>query len=169
MALYEQWTNLCDTANYSQEAQAAYWSEYFEAETQNYKKILANSEKLYEGTMAELAKEFDMTPVVFCGFMDGINTSLVEEYKIEDLEETTPVALKIDFEKLFYNMLEAKAKWLSGLKEWNGVLSEETRRAITKTWRLDHQAVSEKTVGRNDPCPCGSGKKYKKCCGKNVD
>jgi len=24
----------------------------------------------------------------------------------------------------------------------------------------------EKTVGRNDPCPCGSGKKYKKCCGK---
>ncbi|MDD2759927.1 MAG: SEC-C metal-binding domain-containing protein [Methylomonas sp.] len=24
--------------------------------------------------------------------------------------------------------------------------------------------TSEKTVGRNDPCPCGSGKKYKKCC-----
>lgn len=26
----------------------------------------------------------------------------------------------------------------------------------------------EKKVGRNDPCPCGSGKKYKKCCGKNA-
>lgn len=26
----------------------------------------------------------------------------------------------------------------------------------------------EAKVGRNDPCPCGSGKKYKKCCGKNV-
>ena len=26
--------------------------------------------------------------------------------------------------------------------------------------------VTEKKVGRNDPCPCGSGKKYKKCCGK---
>ena len=24
-----------------------------------------------------------------------------------------------------------------------------------------------KKVGRNDPCPCGSGKKYKNCCGKN--
>lgn len=23
-----------------------------------------------------------------------------------------------------------------------------------------------RTVGRNDPCPCGSGKKYKKCCGE---
>jgi len=27
--------------------------------------------------------------------------------------------------------------------------------------------VSEKVAGRNDPCPCGSGKKYKKCCGAN--
>ena len=25
--------------------------------------------------------------------------------------------------------------------------------------------VAEKKPGRNDPCPCGSGKKYKKCCG----
>jgi preprotein translocase subunit SecA len=25
--------------------------------------------------------------------------------------------------------------------------------------------LSEKKAGRNDPCPCGSGKKYKKCCG----
>ena len=25
---------------------------------------------------------------------------------------------------------------------------------------------SEEKVGRNDPCPCGSGKKYKKCCGQ---
>jgi uncharacterized protein YecA (UPF0149 family) len=23
-------------------------------------------------------------------------------------------------------------------------------------------------VGRNDPCPCGSGKKFKKCCGRNL-
>jgi preprotein translocase subunit SecA len=28
------------------------------------------------------------------------------------------------------------------------------------------KASSEKKVGRNDPCPCGSGKKYKKCCGR---
>ena len=25
--------------------------------------------------------------------------------------------------------------------------------------------ITEKTAGRNDPCPCGSGKKFKKCCG----
>ena len=28
------------------------------------------------------------------------------------------------------------------------------------------QAKADSTPGRNDPCPCGSGKKYKKCCGK---
>jgi preprotein translocase subunit SecA len=27
---------------------------------------------------------------------------------------------------------------------------------------------AKQTVGRNDPCPCGSGKKYKKCCGRNA-
>lgn len=31
------------------------------------------------------------------------------------------------------------------------------------------QRRSEEKVGRNDPCPCGSGKKYKKCCGMNKD
>jgi uncharacterized protein YecA (UPF0149 family) len=34
--------------------------------------------------------------------------------------------------------------------------------------------IAEKTtraspkIGRNEPCPCGSGKKYKKCCGKGA-
>lgn len=38
------------------------------------------------------------------------------------------------------------------------------------TWRLRRDAKSTPAtpkVGRNDPCPCGSGKKYKKCCGLN--
>jgi len=30
----------------------------------------------------------------------------------------------------------------------------------------DEPVVTTGKVGRNDPCPCGSGKKYKKCCGK---
>ena len=63
-------------------------------------------------------------------------------------------------------MLNAKAKWLYELKEWNDVLTEEKRTEITRAWREAQQAVSTTTVGRNDPCPCGSGKKYKKCCGK---
>jgi len=38
--------------------------------------------------------------------------------------------------------------------------------------RLNHsdneeEAIGEKKIARNDPCPCGSGKKYKQCCGKS--
>ena len=64
-------------------------------------------------------------------------------------------------------MLEAKAKWLYTLPEWDDIYSAEKCREIREKWRLDKQAVSNK-VGRNDPCPCGSGKKYKKCCGKDA-
>ena len=41
-----------------------------------------------------------------------------------------------------------------------------TQGGITPTARPT-PAKAEKKVGRNDPCPCGSGKKYKKCCGAN--
>ena len=168
MALYDTWKAMAEAQQTSAEAYNAYWNEYFAAETENYKKILADTSKVYEGALKDVAAEFGMTPVVFTGFIDGINTSLRSAYEVETLEEDTQIKLDIDFEKLYFNMLEAKAKWLSSLKEWDGVLSEEKRREIAKEWRASKQAVSEKTVGRNDPCPCGSGKKYKKCCGANL-
>ena len=30
------------------------------------------------------------------------------------------------------------------------------------------QPIRKKKIGRNEPCPCGSGKKYKNCCGRNA-
>lgn len=32
--------------------------------------------------------------------------------------------------------------------------------------QIEGKKTAQKKIGRNDPCPCGSGKKYKKCCGK---
>ena len=167
MALYEQWQQMAELQQ-TPEMQHAYWSEYFEAEAANYKKILADSQKVYSGKLSELAETFGMTPVVFTGFLDGINESLKNSYTIAELTEDSDISLDVDFEKLFYNMLDAKAKWLWTLPEWEGVLPEEKRKAITREWRASQQAVSQKTVGRNDPCPCGSGKKYKNCCGKTA-
>ena len=127
-----------------------------------------NRDTKFQGKLEELAKEFDMDPVVFCGFMDGINTSLVNGYDVECLEETSDIVLDVDFEKLFYNMLEAKAKWLYTLPEWNDVLPLEKRQEITRAWRKSKQVINDQKIGRNDPCPCGSGLKYKKCCGKSA-
>ncbi len=53
-----------------------------------------------------------MSSEVFTGFMDGINDSLTSGYEVEKLEEDSEIELKLDFEKLYYNMLDAKAKWL---------------------------------------------------------
>ena len=164
MALYDDWKQMCEMAQTPQQ-QTAFWKEYFDMETENYKKILDDTSVVYEGTLSELADQFDMNSVVFTGFLDGINTSLKKELKIESLKESSKIKLDIDLEKLYFNMLDAKAKWLYPLPQWDNILTEEKRNSIRKEWRASKQAVSEKTVGRNDPCPCGSGKKYKKCCG----
>ena len=108
-----------------------------------------------------------MDEVTFLGFLDGINTSLKQELDLESLESSTAISLDVDFEKLYFNMLDAKADWLYHLKEWDGVLSEEKRHEITKEFRASKVFVKTENIGRNDPCPCGSGKKYKKCCGKD--
>ena len=48
-------------------------------------------------------------------------------------------------------------------KEQKAAAARDTREARQEPVR------AEKTVGRNDPCPCGSGQKYKNCCGKNKE
>lgn len=122
---------------------------------------------MYSGELSGLAETFGMDEVTFIGFLDGINTSLKQEIDLESLESSTVISLDVDFEKLYFNMLDAKADWLYHLKEWDDVLSEEKRHEITKEFRASKVFVKQETVGRNDPCPCGSGKKYKKCCGKD--
>ena len=166
MTLYEQWQQMCNMAQTPQQLQE-YWNSYFAMETENYKKMLDDVSIVHKGTLADLAKEFDMTDVVFTGFIDGINSSLSHEpYVLEELTPESEISLDIDLEKLFYNMVDCKANWLYNLPQWDNILTREKRDELIRAWRKSGQAVSQKTVGRNDPCPCGSGKKYKKCCGK---
>ena len=42
---------------------------------------------------------------------------------------------------------------------------DENIRDLEELQKTQIRAVSSKKANRNDPCPCGSGKKYKKCCG----
>lgn len=101
------------------------------------------------------------------GFLDGINDSLKTPNPIEEMTEDTEVSLDYDPEKLYYNMVAAKADWLYGLSEWNPILTEERRKELYKEQKASGTVRVEKKPGRNDPCPCGSGKKYKFCCGRN--
>lgn len=163
MALYNEWK---DTA-YSQSTQEEYnkfWGEYLPKEQKNYEYILENKDEVIEGSLAELSDKFNMDKITFTGFLDGINTSLINELDMDNLAEDSNINLKVDFEKLYYNMLEAKADWLYNLPQWDDILSPERRKEIKKDYNSTKTVVKGEKIGRNDPCPCGSGKKYKKCC-----
>lgn len=146
----------------------AFWKKYGKIEKDIYSKLLASHNNKIEGTVKELAEHYNTPVVLFVGFLDGINESLKQQIDIENITEDTEIHSEIDYEKLYFNMLDSKADYLYNLKQWDGIFSIEKRKQIRKQWRDSKTIVKPKKVGRNDPCPCGSGKKYKKCCGKAV-
>ena len=144
------------------------WQAYFLKEKEIYKELLKNPDEEVKGTVKELAEKYGTTISFMTGFLDGINESLVEPNPIETMEEDTEVSLKFDKEKLYMNMVDAEADWLYGLEEWNDIFDEETRKELYKRQKQSTTIVKGERVYPTDPCPCGSGKKYKKCCGKNA-
>ena len=166
MSLYEQWRELAEQQRTEREM-SEFWDAYFKKERDVYQKILADRDAELTGTVTEFAAKHSLTEMEAAGFLDGINDSLEQPFTLEQLEPDTILDGKIDFEKLYRNMLRAKAPWLYELSEWDGILSGEKRHEITRDFRNENTYFAEKTPGRNDPCPCGSGKKYKNCCGKN--
>ncbi len=167
MALLENWQKIAYNQNQTQADLQRFWQKYFLLEKGIYEKLLDDPDTEVKGTVKELADKYEIDVMPMVGFLDGINESLVTPNPIETMEEDTVVSLKFDKEKLFKNMIDAKADWLYGLPQWEKIFDEDTRKSLTKEAKTMHTIVrSEKKVGRNDPCPCGSGKKYKFCCGK---
>jgi len=165
MTLFEQWRNLIE--NQTDETFRDFWTEYSGAETKIYSAILDNPGENVKGKIGELAAAQEVRPVIYMGFLDGINTSLAGgEIELENLTEESEIELDIDLEKLFYNMLAAEAEYLYTLPQWENILSEDKIKEIVKAFKRSKTVVKGEKIGRNDPCPCGSGKKYKKCCGR---
>ncbi len=165
MSLYKEWTKLIEEQ--TDATFEKFWEEYAGAESKIYADILSNKKQHIEGTFEELAKSYEVRPVMFMGFLDGIQSSLEKSQNLEKMKETDKVSMDIIWEKLFYNMINAEADHLYGLEEWENIYTVEERKEIADKWRRSRTVVKEKTPGRNDPCPCGSGKKYKNCCGRN--
>lgn len=169
MTILENWRNLAYGDELDEKGKEALWSAYFSVEKGIYEHILTKPEEVVEGTVEELAERYGTDIQTMTGFLDGINESLNGyENPIETMDKTTVVKIEIDPEKLYYNMVEAKAEWLYELPQWNSILTEEKRKELFKKQKASGTIVKEAKVGRNDPCPCGSGKKYKKCCGRNL-
>ena len=165
MALLEQWRSMAYNEQADRNELQSFWRRYFEKETSVYEKLLTNPDEEVKGTVKELADKFGIELMAMVGFLDGIDDSLVTPNPIDTMEEDTVVSLKFDKAKLYKNMVRAKADWLYELPQWEKIFTEEERKALYKEQKESTTIRVGKKIGRNDPCPCGSGRKYKQCCG----
>ncbi len=165
MSLFKEWNDLFESQD--DKSFRKFWEEYCDAEIKLYTEILKSPETKMEGKLGETAEKFGIRPVIFMGFLDGIQTSLKNPFDLKQMTEDSEFSLDIDFRELFKNMHKADAEHLYTIAEWNNVYSDEELQEIYDEFRRSRTVVKEKKPGRNDPCPCGSGKKYKNCCGKN--
>ena len=166
MALLDEWKKIAYNEQLDQNQLQAIWSKYFQEEKDIYAQLLENPDEVVSGTVKELAEKYNVDIMTMTGFLDGIDESLVKANPIEEMTADTEVNLDYDPEKLYYNMVACKAEWLYTLPQWNAILTEERRKELYRKQRSSTTIVKGKKIGRNDPCPCGSGKKYKQCCGR---
>ncbi|MBQ1171622.1 MAG: SEC-C domain-containing protein [Lachnospiraceae bacterium] len=167
MALLDQWKKIAYNENTNKGDLQRFWGDYFKKEQAIYKELLADPDTEVKGTVKELADKFGVTVMEMTGFLDGIQESLVTPNPIDEMEEDTEVSLKFNKELLYKNMVAAEAEWLYGLEEWKEIFDEDKLKTLYKEQKSSQTVVNAPKIYPNDSCPCGSGKKYKKCCGKN--
>lgn len=168
MSLLQEWRESAYSLDINSKEGKLFWNNYFVIEKGIYEKLLSNPDMVEAGTVKQLAEKYGTTIQIMVGVLDGINESLVEPNPIEEMTEDTEVKLDFDNEKLYYNMVGAGAEWLYTLPQWDSLLTEQRRKELYLEQKKSGTVRKDKKIGRNDPCPCGSGKKYKKCCGANV-
>ena len=166
--ILEQWRSIAYDQQADRNKLQRFWANYFNIEKGIYEKLLANPDEVVTGTVKELADKYGLEVLTMVGFLDGINESLLIEIDLDTVEEDTVVSLAFDKERLYKNMVAAKADWLYELPQWKEIFSEEELKKFYKEQKESTTIRKPKKIGRNDPCPCGSGKKYKFCCGKNA-
>ena len=166
MALLNQWRDMAYSESVDRQKLQALWTKYFQLEKNIYAELLKNPDEAVSGTVKELAEKYGVDLMTMTGFLDGINDSLKVPNPIEEMEEDTAVSLDFDKELLYKNMVAADAEWLYNLPEWNQIFDEGKRKALYKEQKSSTTIRKPEKVYPNDPCPCGSGKKYKKCCGR---
>ena len=166
MNLMEQWRSVAYNEATGKDKLQQLWATYFQEEKEIYAQLLKNPDEVVKGTVKELADKYQVSLMTMTGFLDGINDSLKTPNPIEEMEEDTEVSLGFDKELLYKNMVAAGADWLYDLEQWNDIFDEDKRKALYKEQKSSTTIRKEAKVYPNDPCPCGSGKKYKKCCGR---
>lgn len=102
----------------------------------------------------------------------------LSEEGLEVVEEAAEEEFYSDIyesERIFYGFYKVMGLPHRKLGKWERLANQRDEHYANRKQELEMQGASAATnqpvineakVGRNDPCPCGSGKKYKKCCGQ---
>ena len=167
MKLLDKWRSKAYDETADRSTLQPIWDEYFRLEKGFYEKLLPEKE-VVKGTVKELCEKYNIDVFYMTGILDGINDSLVTPNPIEEMDEDTMMSLEYDKELLYKNMVAAGADWLYNLEQWDEYFTEDEKKELYKEQKASTTIKKEEKVYHTDPCPCGSGKKYKKCCGKNA-
>lgn len=167
MSLLKQWRDKAYDESANKGDLQRLWADYFEKEKTIYAQLLKDPDVEVTGSVKELAEKYGIDLMTMVGFLDGINDSLKTPNPIDEMDEDTVVSLGFDKEKLFKNMVAAGAEWLYELEEWKPIYDGETRKRLYLEQKQSGTVKKAQKIYPNDPCPCGSGKKYKKCHGRN--
>ena len=146
-----------------------------------YEHVVEEYEEKIKDFPDELKNEFEKAislRVIDTHWMDHINAmSLLREgiYLRQYAQENPLQAYTAEGYEMFDNLIATIDMDISRYL-LNAEIRQNTEReqVIKGTPNEDKSKVKKQTpkrvkkVGRNDPCPCGSGKKYKQCCGKNA-
>ena len=117
-----------------------------ETQTQETKKEIKKESK--NSIEEKIEKEMNALP-------SFVKKQIEKDPTIKD--KLVSIAKRMKADGVDLNSPRAMKKWV---KEHEKELKQEQQGKV-------ETVVKEKEPGRNDPCPCGSGKKYKKCCGAN--
>ena len=141
------------------------WEELHAKEKNAYISILRDKQTEIKGNIIEISEKYKMSPIQVFGFLDGIHEAVDNLPPLETIVEETEIEINIDFQRLYKQMVEYRADTLYSLPEWDDIFTKEEQKQFYTEQKKSHTIVrNEDKIGRNDPCPCGSGKKYKKCC-----
>ena len=144
-----------------------------------YNKVISEYEEKLSSIPEDIVDEFEKAislRVIDTYWMEHINTMsiLKEGIHLRGYAQENPLrAYTSEGYELFETLLDTIDKQTTIFLLKAEVRQNAERKEVAKGKAADDESkVAKKTpkkstkVGRNDPCPCGSGRKYKQCCGK---
>ena len=128
-----------------------------------------DAQDLIDKLLAEVDRRYDEKVKIFKEHIDQMN-QLRNEIGLQSYGQHDPIVAYKQigfemFEQLIDEIKEKTALFLLNVK----IEAQPTMRQVAKPIMVVEQktARADTKISRNAPCPCGSGKKYKQCCGKN--